>query len=279
MSLAAYQASPDVNSFTSRRDIALRKELACKQPNGEFALYYNANWCTRLARKKDLEDYGKFPLFALSHQENYGHDLFYGVQSELNEAGTIAGCDVCHADRPADRAFVGLALINRFDDGTEPLQLYTDQAYHTIGIPFNREIPGAVPGEVQGVSTHLTVGFNGSPTAPGFFKDPTLRNLGKGEEKGKAYGHNGYFKTLEQIVHFYSTRDLKPDCAAVIPGIEHPTVEEAMANECWPAPEFSKNPFGGVGNLNLTAEEEAALVAYLRALSDRYTPRAPIRVR
>ena len=31
----------------------------------------------------------------------------------------------------------------------------------------------------------------------------------------KAYGHNGYFKSLEEIVHFYNTRDV----------------------EMWPAPE------------------------------------------
>ena len=25
----------------------------------------------------------------------------------------------------------------------------------------------------------------------------------------KAYGHNGYFKSLEEIVHFYNTRDVE----------------------------------------------------------------------
>ena len=45
-------------------------------------------------------------------------------------------------------------------------------------------------------------------------KVPTLRNVDKWDEslgtKVKAFGHNGYFKSLEQIVHFYNTRDAKP---------------------------------------------------------------------
>ena len=28
----------------------------------------------------------------------------------------------------------------------------------------------------------------------------------------KAYGHNGYFKSLKEIVHFYNTRDMLPRC-------------------------------------------------------------------
>ena len=33
---------------------------------------------------------------------------------------------------------------------------------------------------------------------------PTLRNVAK----TRPYGHNGYFKTLYDIVHFYNTRDV-----------------------------------------------------------------------
>ena len=41
-------------------------------------------------------------------------------------------------------------------------------------------------------------------------KVPTLRNVDLRPEKKfvKAYGHNGYFKSLEEIVHFYNTRDV-----------------------------------------------------------------------
>ena len=81
----------------------------------------------------------------------------------------------------------------------------------------------------------------------------------------KAYGHNGYFKTLEGIVHFYNTRDVKPEC----PGPY--TEAEAIAADCWPPPEVPETVnTGELGNLRLTAEEEAAIVAFLKTLSDGY---------
>jgi cytochrome c peroxidase len=44
---------------------------------------------------------------------------------------------------------------------------------------------------------------------------PTLRNADRRPSPNfvKAYGHNGYFKSLKGIVHFYNTRDAKPACA------------------------------------------------------------------
>ena len=47
---------------------------------------------------------------------------------------------------------------------------------------------------------------------------PTLRNAGKRPYPDfvKAYGHNGYFKSLKEIVHFCNTRDVLPRC---LPGI------------------------------------------------------------
>ena len=45
----------------------------------------------------------------------------------------------------------------------------------------------------------------------GKHKVPTLRNvdLRNGPKVVKAFGHNGYFKSLEEIVHFYNTRDVE----------------------------------------------------------------------
>jgi cytochrome c peroxidase len=55
-------------------------------------------------------------------------------------------------------------------------------------------------------------GFVASVYEPelGKFKVPTLRNVDKRPNTSfvKAYGHNGYFKSLEDIVHFYNTRDV-----------------------------------------------------------------------
>ncbi|MEJ2303547.1 MAG: hypothetical protein P8Y14_18635, partial [Anaerolineales bacterium] len=100
-------------------------------------------------------------------------------------------------------------------------------------------------------------------------KVPTLRNvdLRPSEDFVKDYSHNGYFKSLEGIVHFYNTRDVLPTC----PGDY--TEAEALAAGCWPAPEVAENVnTSELGDLGLTPEEEDAIVAFLKTLSDGYMP-------
>jgi cytochrome c peroxidase len=90
-------------------------------------------------------------------------------------------------------------------------------------------------------------------------------NKNKDECIVKAYMHNGYFKSLKQVVHFYNTRDIKPECP------DDYTAEEAMAADCWPAPEVAENVnVDELGDLGLTDEEEDALVAFMKAMSDGY---------
>ena len=81
----------------------------------------------------------------------------------------------------------------------------------------------------------------------------------------KAFGHNGYFKTLAGIVHFYNTRDVLPVC----PGPY--TEAQALAAGCWPEPEVAANMnTAELGDLGLTAAEEAMIVAFLNMLSDGF---------
>jgi hypothetical protein len=176
-------------------------------------------------------------------------------------------------------------------------QLYSDNRFHNIGTPYNPGIPGVAKGDVTGLQAHrsgvLPIPVTPPLTFEGFFRTPTLRNVAKGATADftKAYAHNGYFKSVEDIVHFYNTRDAKPGCSAVIPAIENPTAAQALANDCWPAPEFPATAAGApiIGNLGLTcggrspfcgtggpnADEEAALVAYIKALTDLETPEPP----
>jgi cytochrome c peroxidase len=60
------------------------------------------------------------------------------------------------------------------------------------------------------------------------FQVPTLRNVDKRPYPNfvKAHGHNGYFKSLKSIVHFYNTRDVLRRCGTNDPG---------EATTCWPA--------------------------------------------
>ena len=86
----------------------------------------------------------------------------------------------------------------------------------------------------------------------GKHKVPTLRNvdLRPSPDFVKAYMHNGFFKDLQAVVHFYNTRDVSP--------------------EKWPAPEVSDNlNTTEMGNLGLTAADEAAVVLFMKTLSDR----------
>ena len=100
----------------------------------------------------------------------------------------------------------------------------------------------------------------------GRFQVPTLRDVDKRPSPDfvKAYGHNGYFKSLKEIVHFYNTRDVLPRCRPGDPG---------EGTSCWPAPESTQNMnTSKVGNLGLTDAEEDAIVAFMRTLSDGYQP-------
>jgi len=84
----------------------------------------------------------------------------------------------------------------------------------------------------------------------------------------KAYTHNGFFKDLESVVHFYNTRDVLPVCLVEIPGVP--------GTDCWPIPEVGLNVnTTELGNLRLTPQEEQALVAFLKTLSDGYLQHAP----
>jgi cytochrome c peroxidase len=99
------------------------------------------------------------------------------------------------------------------------------------------------------------------------FQVPTLRNVDKRPYPafGKAYGHNGYFTNLKEIVHFYNTRDVLPRCRPE-------DVGEGTA--CWPAPESTDNMNRShVGRLGLSDAEEDALVSFMQTLTDGFMSR------
>src|SRR3984893_12617808 len=83
----------------------------------------------------------------------------------------------------------------------------------------------------------------------------------------KEFFHNGYIKSLKQLVHFYNTRDVyRYD---VTSGHCPPGTTEKV--DCWPMPEVTNNIDMTVGNLGLTDEEENLIVAFLQTLTDGFT--------
>jgi cytochrome c peroxidase len=171
--------------------------------------------------------------------------------------------------------------VNR---GQKPA-LFTDYTFDNLGVPKNPENPFyyADPQFNPLGALWLDLGLGGFlasqmihpewvPLAPenyGKQKVPTLRNVDKRPlpDFVKAYSHNGYFKSLKRIVHFYNTRDVLPKCAADV------TDAEAEMAGCWPAPEVALNVnMAELGNLGLTEEQEWALVEFMKTLSDGWQP-------
>jgi cytochrome c peroxidase len=199
----------------------------------------------------------------LTEQEALGLELFEGK----------AMCSACHISQPGE-------------NGEPPL--FTDYTFDNLGVPKNPENPfydmdeefldDGSPINPDG-RDWVDPGLGGFlMTRPewadlagenlGKMKVPTLRNVGKGFGKGfpKAYAHNGYFKSLKSITHFYNTRDVKATCPDPF------TLEkDALRMGCWPAPEVAQNVnTDELGNLGLTPEEEDAIVAFMMTLSDGY---------
>jgi cytochrome c peroxidase len=157
-----------------------------------------------------------------------------------------AMCSACHLSQPDEF-------------GNPPL--FTDFTYDNLGIPKNLENPETIANP-----TWADPGLGGFLRSAGYPKEvweaelgkhkvPTLRNVDLRFNKKfvKAFGHNGYFKSLEEITHFYNTRDVE--------------------KEDWPAAEVPETVnTDELGDLGLTRGEENAIVAFMKTLSDGYVP-------
>jgi cytochrome c peroxidase len=116
----------------------------------------------------------------------------------------------------------------------------------------------------------------------GTFKAPSLRNVDKRPYPGfvKAYMHNGVFKSLKDVVHFYNTRNLTTKPGEIIDFTKSDPYAGLQGKPLFPSPEFMSaitlqnpsgligSPAGQVGNLGLTSKEEDDLVAFLKTLTD-----------
>jgi len=87
----------------------------------------------------------------------------------------------------------------------------------------------------------------------------------------KEFFHNGYAKSLKQLVHFYNTRDVFP-FNVTSGNCPEGTTEKV---NCWPMPEVPNNIDMTVGNLGLTDPEENLVVTFLQTLTDGFTTPYP----
>lgn len=227
LSIAAYEASTEVNQYTSKFD------------------YYLAG------------------LIKLTATEKQGFELF-------KDKGKCADCHV----------------LDNGPNGEPPL--FTDFTFDNLGIPRNPENPWyTMPDKFnpegknwldQGLSNFLATRDDYRQFAAdneGKQKVPTVRNVDKRPSKDfiKAYMHNGYFKTLKGLVHFYNTRDTKPRCKDAFT-----TEADALKQNCWPEPQITANlNTTELGDLGLTDSEENAIVIFMQTLTDGYQPPAGVK--
>ena len=164
--------------------------------------------------------------YKFTEEEALGMDLFIGKGL----------CTLCHVIDPDPQ-------VNRV--------LFTDHTYDNLGIPANPDNPFYTIPQIHNPNGRNAIDLGlgeivKSDKENGKFRVPTLRNI----EFTAPYGHNGFFKTLEDIVHFYNVRDV---------GSEYPEAEYVETVN-----------FDELGNLELTSEEERCIVVFLKTLSDGY---------
>jgi len=163
---------------------------------------------------------------ALTAQETRGLDLF-----NREDKGNCAACHPSTSDTPDHPA------------------LFTDFSFDNLGTPANPNSPFLTqspefnPDGVGFVDFGLG-GELGNIAENGKFKVPSLRNVAL----TAPYMHNGVFDTLDEVLDFYSDRNID----GVIP-----EVADNVNND-------------ELGNLGLTDQEKADIIAFLETLSDGY---------
>jgi cytochrome c peroxidase len=275
-SIAAYEASPEVSPFTSKYDAWLEGK-ATLTPDELLGL----RLCTGTLGGRP----NSLPFRKSAH------------------------CMDCHA---------------LSTDLGKSRDLWTNSCYANLGVPRNPWNPyytmteskanprGNNPDGARYLDHGLGSSFySGFPFLPSFiasldplringtFKAPSLRNVDKRPSPSfvKAYMHNGAFKSLKEVVHFYNTRNLTTCPGEVIDFSRPDPYAHLKGTPLWPRPECLDpntlvNPAGAasgaklgqgsnkadldaeqIGNLHLSDIQEDAIVAFLKTLSDGYFKR------
>ncbi len=226
--------------------------------------------CLQLAPEERAAVNRAYNEFALSIAVNEASDEASPFTSKFDHflAGAVK---LSPAEQAGMELFNGKARCHEchISSGTQPL--FTDFTADNLGVPANPDVPPGPHKPDRGVGAFLAdrdanpnyaEWSKYAPQYMGKFQAPTLRNVDMRPYPGfvKAYMHNGYFKSLKEVVHFYNTRDALPRCKQGDPG-------EKVT--CWPAPDVPENVNKTqVGNLGLTDAQEDGIVAFLKTLTD-----------
>lgn len=220
--LAAFERSFEVNPYSSKFDDFWRKATS-------------AGLDVAAIEEENIADYADLGLDEI---ELKGLMLF----------NTQGMCAECH--------------ILTSTDGKPPL--FTDFTYDNLGVPRNPDNPFYTQdpefnakGQAwldNGLGEFLETTEKFKEFAAenyGKQKVPTLRNVDLRPDATfvKSFMHNGFFKTLKEVVNFYNIRD--------------------TAEADWPEPEVAANVnVDELGDLALSEEDEDAIVRFMQTLSD-----------
>ena len=291
---------PDVfTKFTPRQIFEIWGEaIAAYEASGEICAF---------SSKFDASQFGTPPqnLYTLSASEERGRQLYFGQ----------AQCSACHSS-------AGLQAVQIETEGKDTFTMY---CFANIGVPKNPGNPfyantdpvsnpngfnplgrnfidfglgGNAVGSLDG-----TKFFNNTPgdiaQFRGLFQTPTVRNVDQRPNPGfvKAYMHNGVFKSLQEVVHFYNKRNIAVDAVGNEVAFDLRNGPPAGTTPLFPPPEVIDNvqnvagltpamaaamgvsgvtaTNGQVGNLQLNATQEADLVNFLMILTDGFTKPNP----
>jgi cytochrome c peroxidase len=263
-SISFYEASPDVSAFSSKFDAFL------------------ANKYTFTA-----EELAGYKLFRGKANCNSCHlDGRSTAPTPPPPEGTAPGSEDTGAAASTAPLFTCFGYANLGLPKNPRDAFYYQSTPDSLGFTANA---GGFTYTDLGLGTFLRSGFGSAPnpnsawmpfaeTSDGRMQTSTARDVAltppqcptteaPGPYFQKEFFHNGYIKSLKQLVHFYNTRDVyrmpveSGDCP---PG----TVERVT---CWPAAEVPQNQDMTIGKLDLTEAEENQLVAFLETLSDGFT--------
>lgn len=260
-SVAAYERSAEVNPFTSKFDLfwdnaqAAGKDVTkIKCGTGGMGGGGGGMGGAQGCPGGGTNGWASYRSLGLTDAELQGLAVF----NDPNRGD----CASCHTLKPST-------------EGARPL--FTDFGYDNIGVPKNPENPfySMPPKWNPDGADWLDTGLGGFLKSAGYapevyepemgkFKVPTLRNvdLRPSEDFVKSYGHNGYFKSLEDIVFFYHWR------AAMDNGMGG-GMGSGMA-DMFPPPEVDLNR----ADLSMFPRPQVDnIVAFLKTLSDGYFER------
>ena len=261
-SVAAYERSAEVNPFTSKFDLfwdntkAAGKDVT-KIKCGMGGGMGGAMGCPGGGTNGWLS----YQNLGLTNTELQGLAIF----NDPNRAD----CASCHTLEP----------------GHDGYPLFTDFGYDNIGVPKNPEnpfysMPAAWNPDGEnwvdyGLGSYLkSAGYEPQVYEPemGKFKVPTLRNvdLRPSPDVVKAYTHNGYFKSLEDLVFFYHWRAMMDNGGCMGGGGMGGGMGCENMATTFPPPEVDQNrtPLG-----MFPRPQVDNIVLFLKTLSDGYFER------